>query len=49
MLIEEIVIGVGMVMIVVVMALILNPPESLVKRVYHRTSKTTKKDEAREE
>jgi Na+-transporting methylmalonyl-CoA/oxaloacetate decarboxylase gamma subunit len=46
MLTEEIIIGVGMVMIVLIMALIMNPPEALLKRVYHRKPKATKKDEA---
>ncbi len=35
---EEIIIGVGLVMIVLIMALIMNPPEALIKRVYHRNS-----------
>jgi hypothetical protein len=45
MLTEEIIIGVGLVMIVLIMALIMNPPEALIKRVYHRNSKRTGKNE----
>jgi hypothetical protein len=39
MLLEEIIIGAGLVLIVLVMALIMNPPEALVKKFYLRTSK----------
>jgi Na+-transporting methylmalonyl-CoA/oxaloacetate decarboxylase gamma subunit len=43
MLTEEIIIGVGLVLIVLIMALIMNPPEALVKRVFHRKSRGEKK------
>ena len=47
MLVEEIIIGVGLVMVVLIMALIMNPPEALVKKFYHRDSKrASKNDEA---
>lgn len=36
MLLEEIIIGVGLLVIVLVMALIMNPPEALVKKFYLR-------------
>jgi len=36
---EIIIISVGLILIVLVMALIMNPPEALIKRVYHRKSK----------
>jgi Na+-transporting methylmalonyl-CoA/oxaloacetate decarboxylase gamma subunit len=39
MLTEEIIIGVGLVFIILIMALIMNPPEALVKRFYHGKSK----------
>jgi hypothetical protein len=36
---EIVIIAVGMILIIVIMALIMNPPEALIKRVYHRKSK----------
>lgn len=49
MLVEEIIIGVGLVLVVLVMALIMNPPEALVKRFYHRNPKgASKNDQAGE-
>jgi hypothetical protein len=40
---EIIIIAVGMIMVVLIMALIMNPPEALVKRFYHRNSKRSSK------
>ena len=46
MLAEIVIISVGMILIILIMALIMNPPEALIKRVYHRKSKeSAKKDE----
>lgn len=46
MLTEIIIIAVGMILIVLIMALIMNPPEALIKRVYHRKPKeSANKDE----
>ncbi|MFL6450239.1 MAG: hypothetical protein ACJ746_21555 [Bryobacteraceae bacterium] len=42
---EIIIIAVGMVTIVVIMALIMNPPEALVKKFYLRKSNTAAKDD----
>lgn len=39
MLIEEIVIGLGLLLVVLIMALFMNPPEALVKWFYYRKSK----------
>jgi hypothetical protein len=36
---EIIIISVGLIMVVLIMALIMNPPEALVKKFYHRNSK----------
>jgi hypothetical protein len=48
MLAEIIIIAVGMVLIILIMALIMNPPEALIKRVYHRKSRqSANKDEHR--
>jgi len=44
---EIIIISVGLILIVLIMALIMNPPEALIKRVYHRKSKGSSKDEHR--
>ncbi len=44
MLAEEIIIGVGLVMVVLIMALIMNPPEALVKKFYHRNAKRASKN-----
>jgi len=43
MLAEIIIISVGLIMIILIMALIMNPPEALIKRVYHRKSKESAK------
>lgn len=40
---EIIIISVGLILIVLIMALIMNPPEALIKRVYHRKSKEAPK------
>ena len=45
MLTEEIIIGVGLVLIVLIMALIMNPPEALVKRFYHGKSNRASKND----
>ena len=42
---EIIIISVGLILIVLIMALIMNPPEALIKRVYHRKSKESPKDD----
>ena len=44
---EIIIISVGLILIVLIMALIMNPPEALIKRVYHRKSKESAKEEHR--
>jgi hypothetical protein len=44
MLVEEIIIGVGLLVIVLIMALIMNPPEALVKKFYLRKSNRASKN-----
>jgi len=48
MLTEEIIIGLGLVMIILIMALIMNPPEAFIKRVFYRKSKSREKNRADE-
>jgi len=44
MLVEEIIIGVGLLVIVLIMALIMNPPEALVKKFYLRKANKRSKN-----